>query len=54
MLGRGKFPLKFEPSEGVAQVRSLIEAVRESEKKAEEQRVRGAEEAEELQGQSKI
>ncbi|WP_410500666.1 succinate dehydrogenase/fumarate reductase iron-sulfur subunit [Chroococcidiopsis sp. SAG 2025] len=29
MLGRGKFPLKFEPSEGVAEVRSLIEAVRQ-------------------------
>ncbi|OWY65109.1 succinate dehydrogenase [cyanobacterium TDX16] len=28
MLRRGKFPLKFEPSEGVAEVRSLIEAVK--------------------------
>lgn len=27
MLVRGKFPLSFEPSEGVAEVRSLIEAV---------------------------
>ncbi|BCL37565.1 succinate dehydrogenase/fumarate reductase iron-sulfur subunit [Nostoc sp. MS1] len=27
MLARGKFPLSFEPSEGVAEVRSLIEAV---------------------------
>ena len=27
MLGRGKFPTKFEPSEGAKQVRSLIESV---------------------------
>ena len=27
MLGRGKFPLGFEPSEGAAQVRSLIQSV---------------------------
>ncbi|MGB3653890.1 MAG: succinate dehydrogenase/fumarate reductase iron-sulfur subunit, partial [Rivularia sp. (in: cyanobacteria)] len=27
MMAKGKFPLKFEPSEGTMQVRSLIEAV---------------------------
>jgi succinate dehydrogenase / fumarate reductase, iron-sulfur subunit len=27
MIAKGKFPLSFEPSEGVAQVRSLIEAI---------------------------
>jgi succinate dehydrogenase / fumarate reductase, iron-sulfur subunit len=37
MLKRGKFPLKFEPSEGTKQVRSLIEAVQ----KEEGERVRG-------------
>ncbi|BDA75007.1 succinate dehydrogenase and fumarate reductase iron-sulfur protein [Rivularia sp. IAM M-261] len=31
MLKRGKFPLKFEPSEGTQQVRSLIEAVKKEE-----------------------
>ncbi|MGL5880346.1 MAG: succinate dehydrogenase/fumarate reductase iron-sulfur subunit [Xenococcaceae cyanobacterium] len=31
MLRCGKFPLKFEPSEGVAEVRSLIEAVKKAE-----------------------
>lgn len=31
MISRGKFPLSFEPSEGTEQVRSLIEAVQESE-----------------------
>jgi len=31
MLARGKFPLRFEPSEGVSEVRSLIEAVQELE-----------------------
>ncbi|MGL5923218.1 succinate dehydrogenase/fumarate reductase iron-sulfur subunit [Chroococcidiopsis sp.] len=31
MLRRGKFPLKFDPSEGVAEVRSLIEAVKGAE-----------------------
>ena len=30
MLGRGKFPTKFEPSEGTKQVRSLIESVQAS------------------------
>ncbi|AFZ03749.1 succinate dehydrogenase/fumarate reductase iron-sulfur subunit [Calothrix sp. PCC 6303] len=33
MLTRGKFPMKFEPSQGTAQVRSLIEAVQAEEKK---------------------
>ncbi|MBW4602763.1 MAG: succinate dehydrogenase/fumarate reductase iron-sulfur subunit [Calothrix sp. FI2-JRJ7] len=32
MLKRGKFPLKFEPSEGTQQVRSLIEAVKKEER----------------------
>jgi succinate dehydrogenase / fumarate reductase, iron-sulfur subunit len=31
MLTSGKFPLKFEPSEGTQQVRGLIEAVQEEE-----------------------
>lgn len=31
MLARGKFPLMFEPSEGTAEVRSLIEAVQKAE-----------------------
>jgi len=31
MLVRGKFPLMFEPSEGAAEVRSLIEAVQKAE-----------------------
>ncbi len=31
MLARGKFPLSFEPSEGTAAVRSLIDAVRQAE-----------------------
>jgi succinate dehydrogenase / fumarate reductase iron-sulfur subunit len=31
MLKRGKFPLKFEPSEGTQQIRSLIEAVKKEE-----------------------
>jgi succinate dehydrogenase / fumarate reductase iron-sulfur subunit len=31
MLVRGKFPFSFEPSEGTAEVRSLIDAVREAE-----------------------
>jgi succinate dehydrogenase / fumarate reductase iron-sulfur subunit len=37
MIARGKFPLSFEPSEGTAQVRSLIESVQnlESEKSEE-------------------
>ncbi len=30
MIASGKFPLKFEPSEGTAEVRSLIESVQES------------------------
>ena len=30
MIVRGKFPLSFEPSEGVAEVRSLIEAVQKA------------------------
>jgi succinate dehydrogenase / fumarate reductase, iron-sulfur subunit len=33
MLTRGKFPMKFEPSQGTSQVRSLIEAVQASEGK---------------------
>lgn len=33
MIARGKFPLRFEPSEGTNQVRSLIEAVQTSESK---------------------
>lgn len=32
MLTRGKFPLKFEPSEGTGQIRSLIEAVENQER----------------------
>ncbi|MBW4658165.1 MAG: succinate dehydrogenase/fumarate reductase iron-sulfur subunit [Drouetiella hepatica Uher 2000/2452] len=31
MLARGKFPLMFEPSEGAAEVRSLMEAVQKAE-----------------------
>jgi succinate dehydrogenase / fumarate reductase, iron-sulfur subunit len=31
MLAKGKFPATFEPSEGVLEVRSLIEAVQASE-----------------------
>jgi succinate dehydrogenase / fumarate reductase iron-sulfur subunit len=30
MIAKGKFPLSFEPSEGVAEVRSLIEAVQKA------------------------
>ncbi len=32
MLAKGKFPTSFEPSEGTAEVRSLIESVKESQK----------------------
>jgi succinate dehydrogenase / fumarate reductase, iron-sulfur subunit len=35
MLTRGKFPMKFEPSQGTAQVRSLIEAVQAEEEKGQ-------------------
>jgi succinate dehydrogenase / fumarate reductase iron-sulfur subunit len=31
MIAKGKFPLSFEPSEGAAQVRSLINAVQQAE-----------------------
>jgi succinate dehydrogenase / fumarate reductase iron-sulfur subunit len=34
MIARGKFPLGFEPSEGTAQVRSLIESVQNLESEA--------------------
>ncbi|MGB7445235.1 MAG: succinate dehydrogenase/fumarate reductase iron-sulfur subunit [Coleofasciculaceae cyanobacterium] len=37
MLIRGKFPLKFEPSAGVSQVRSLIESVQNLESEQSEQ-----------------
>ncbi len=36
LLARGKFPLKFEPSEGTIQVRNLIQAVEEEEKSSRE------------------
>ena len=39
MLIRGKFPLKFEPSEGVSQVRSLIESVQNLESEQSEQEI---------------
>ncbi|MBD0362388.1 MAG: succinate dehydrogenase/fumarate reductase iron-sulfur subunit [Coleofasciculus sp. C3-bin4] len=39
MLARGKFPLGFEPSEGTAQVRSLIESVQNLESQMSEEEV---------------
>jgi succinate dehydrogenase / fumarate reductase iron-sulfur subunit len=39
MLARGKFPLGFEPSEGTAQVRSLIESVQNLESGMSEEEV---------------
>jgi succinate dehydrogenase / fumarate reductase iron-sulfur subunit len=39
MLARGKFPLGFEPSAGVSEVRSLIEAVQNLESEASEENV---------------
>jgi len=39
MLARGKFPLGFEPSEGTAQVRSLIESVQNLESQLSEEEV---------------
>jgi succinate dehydrogenase / fumarate reductase iron-sulfur subunit len=39
MIARGKFPLGFEPSEGTAQVRSLIESVQNLESQMSEEEV---------------
>lgn len=39
MIARGKFPIKFEPSEGTLQVRSLIESVQKFESEAPEEDV---------------
>ncbi|MBF2050884.1 MAG: succinate dehydrogenase/fumarate reductase iron-sulfur subunit [Elainella sp. C42_A2020_010] len=36
MLARGKFPMSFEPSEGTAEVRSLIEAVQSLEQQSQQ------------------
>jgi succinate dehydrogenase / fumarate reductase, iron-sulfur subunit len=35
MMAKGKFPLRFEPSEGTDEVRSLIESVEQAESQAE-------------------